>query len=102
MIQIDQLYKRYGKNEVLKGVDLNIPEGGIYAVLGPNGSGKTTILNAFTWVLYEEFTGAFNNPESLINKRAILGCWLIENDYKTLSVATFLGLQVPINIHAFM
>ena len=38
---------------------------------GGNGSGKTTILNAFTWVLYEEFTGAFNNPKSLINKRAI-------------------------------
>ncbi|MBT8209206.1 MAG: ABC transporter ATP-binding protein, partial [Eudoraea sp.] len=28
----------------LKGVDLNIPEGGIYAVLGPNGSGKTTLI----------------------------------------------------------
>ncbi|MDX1313899.1 MAG: ABC transporter ATP-binding protein [Eudoraea sp.] len=44
MIQIKDLHKRYGKNEVLKGVDLNIPEGGIYAVLGPNGSGKTTLI----------------------------------------------------------
>ena len=44
MIRIEQLYKRFGKNEVLKGVDLTIPEGGIYAVLGPNGSGKTTLI----------------------------------------------------------
>ena len=61
---------------------------------GNNGSGKTTILNAFTWVLYEEFTGAFNEPKSLINKRAIqelqLGekseCFVeivFEHDYKT-------------------
>ncbi|GJM30668.1 MAG: ABC transporter [Cyclobacteriaceae bacterium] len=44
MIRIEDLYKSYGKNHVLKGVDLEIPEGQITAVLGPNGSGKTTIL----------------------------------------------------------
>ncbi len=44
MIQIEKVHKRFGKNEVLKGIDLNIPEGGIYAVLGPNGSGKTTLI----------------------------------------------------------
>ncbi len=38
---------------------------------GNNGAGKTTILNAFTWVLYEKFTAAFALPECLINKRAI-------------------------------
>ena len=46
MIRIENLYKRFGRNEVLKGVDLNIPEGGIYAVLGPNGSGKTTLIKS--------------------------------------------------------
>jgi DNA repair exonuclease SbcCD ATPase subunit len=38
---------------------------------GNNGSGKTTILNAFTWVLYEKFTAAFASPELLVNKKAI-------------------------------
>ena len=46
MIQIAGLEKRFGKNQVLKGIDLDIPEGGIYAVLGPNGSGKTTIIKS--------------------------------------------------------
>lgn len=34
MIKIENLYKKFGKNEVLKGVDLEIPEKGIFAVLG--------------------------------------------------------------------
>jgi len=38
---------------------------------GNNGAGKTTILNAFTWVFYEKFTAAFASPELLVNKRAI-------------------------------
>ena len=40
-------------------------------VHGNNGAGKTTILNAFTWVLYEKFTAAFAEPHQLVNKRAI-------------------------------
>ena len=44
MIEIKNLYKKFGKNEVLSGLDLDIGEGGIFAVLGPNGSGKTTLI----------------------------------------------------------
>jgi Cu-processing system ATP-binding protein len=46
MVSIQNLHKKFGKNEVLVGVDLNIAEGGILAVLGPNGSGKTTIIKS--------------------------------------------------------
>ena len=60
---------------------------------GNNGAGKTTILNAFTWVLYEKFTAAFAIPEQLVNKRALVeaesnkgvGCWVelvFEHDNK--------------------
>ncbi|AFZ12420.1 hypothetical protein Cri9333_1528 [Crinalium epipsammum PCC 9333] len=38
---------------------------------GNNGAGKTGLLNAFTWVLYEKFTAAFASSEQLVNKRAI-------------------------------
>lgn len=44
MIKVKNLHKSYGKNRVLRGVDLEIPEEQVTAVLGPNGSGKTTIL----------------------------------------------------------
>ncbi|PNQ72492.1 copper ABC transporter ATP-binding protein [Hanstruepera neustonica] len=46
MVSIENLHKKFGKNEVLKGVDLNIKSGGIFAVLGPNGSGKTTLIKS--------------------------------------------------------
>lgn len=46
MVTIENLYKKFGKNEVLKGVDLSIKDGGIFAVLGPNGSGKTTLIKS--------------------------------------------------------
>lgn len=46
MVSIQNLYKKFGKNEVLKGIDLNIKGGGIFAILGPNGSGKTTLIKS--------------------------------------------------------
>ena len=60
---------------------------------GNNGAGKTTIMNAFTWVLYEKFSAAFAAETQLVNKRAIteakpgkaIGCWveiIFEHDHK--------------------
>ena len=46
MVSIENLHKQFGKNQVLKGIDLNIDNGGIFAVLGPNGSGKTTLIKS--------------------------------------------------------
>lgn len=42
-IQVKNLIKRYGANEVLRGVNLKVDEGEFYALMGPNGSGKTTL-----------------------------------------------------------
>ncbi|WNH08895.1 ABC transporter ATP-binding protein [Thalassobellus suaedae] len=46
MVNIQNLHKRFGKNQVLSGVDLSIKKGGVFAVLGPNGSGKTTLIKS--------------------------------------------------------
>ena len=46
MIQINNLHKKFGKNQVLSNLDLEIKGGGIFAVLGPNGSGKTTLIKS--------------------------------------------------------
>ena len=50
-ISVAGLHKSFGDNEVLKGVDLEVPEGSVYALLGPNGSGKTTVVNICTTLL---------------------------------------------------
>ena len=50
-ISVAGLHKTYGDNEVLKGVDLEVPEGSVYALLGPNGSGKTTVVNICSTLL---------------------------------------------------
>ncbi len=41
---ISDLYKSFGTQAVLTGIDLEVPVGSITAVLGPSGSGKTTLL----------------------------------------------------------
>lgn len=46
MINIKELTKAFGANEVLRGIDLSFDEPGITAVLGPNGSGKTTLIKS--------------------------------------------------------
>ncbi len=59
MIQIDNLHKRFGKNQVLSGVELTIKSGGIYAILGPNGSGKTTLIKSILGMVIPN-TGTIN------------------------------------------
>jgi Cu-processing system ATP-binding protein len=46
MIKIKELKKSFGKNEALKGVSVEFGKGSICAVMGPNGSGKTTMLKS--------------------------------------------------------
>ena len=44
MIYVKNLYKSYGKLEVLKGIDCHIKEKEVVVVIGPSGSGKSTFL----------------------------------------------------------
>lgn len=46
MIEIKGIKKNFGKLEVLKGFDFSLSKGKITAILGPNGSGKTTFIKS--------------------------------------------------------
>ncbi|HJL15829.1 MAG TPA: ATP-binding cassette domain-containing protein [Sandaracinaceae bacterium LLY-WYZ-13_1] len=44
MIEVDDVHVAFGDKQVLSGVSLRVPEGGIYALIGPGASGKSVLL----------------------------------------------------------
>jgi phospholipid/cholesterol/gamma-HCH transport system ATP-binding protein len=51
MIQIIDVYRSFGRQQVLKGINLQVQEGGIMAIIGRSGSGKTVLLKLLIGLL---------------------------------------------------
>jgi len=74
VLKVENIYKNYGNNEVLKGVSFEVNSGEIKIICGPSGSGKSTLLRCLNlltrpdkghvWLEAEEVT----NPTTNINK----------------------------------
>ncbi|MDR0623771.1 MAG: amino acid ABC transporter ATP-binding protein [Treponema sp.] len=50
MLQIVNLHKSFGENEVLKGVSIRVEKGDVMVICGPSGSGKTTLLRCLNFL----------------------------------------------------
>ena len=55
LLSIRGLTKRFGADEILKGVDLEVNKGEVVSIIGASGSGKTTLLRCVN--LLEDFDG---------------------------------------------
>lgn len=50
MLKIKDVHKKFGDNEVLKGVSVEVEKGDVVVILGPSGSGKTTLLRSINFL----------------------------------------------------
>jgi ABC-type multidrug transport system ATPase subunit len=98
ILEINNLTKNYGAVKALQNVSLQVPEGSIYGLLGPNGSGKTTTLGIILDVL--NASGGtfqwFGQPYSAQVKRRIGAILETPNFYPYLSA--YKNLQIVADI----
>lgn len=81
MLELKNVHKLFGENEILKGVDIKVEKGDIIVILGPSGSGKTTLLRCINFLekadkgtidfdeIHTEFKSAAKNQINEIRKR---------------------------------
>ena len=66
MLRITGLHKRFGDKEVLKGLDLTVPEGSIFGFIGVNGAGKTTAMKTVLGLLKADGGEIYVNGERVV------------------------------------
>ena len=50
VLQVENIYKKFGKTEVLKGISFSLEKGEVLAIIGSSGSGKTTLLRCLNFL----------------------------------------------------
>src|SRR5919204_6591994 len=51
LLRLDGVFAGYGRGDVLRGLDLEVHEGGVTCLVGPNGAGKSTVLKTLSGLL---------------------------------------------------
>jgi len=67
-IQVNSLHKSYGNVQVLKGVDFAVARGSIFALLGSNGAGKTTVVRILSTLLKPDSGAATVNGFDVVSQ----------------------------------
>ncbi len=101
ILTVENLSKSYGRVEALKNVSFSVPEGTVFGILGPNGSGKTTTLGTITDIL-KPTSGSyklFGEPTSAASRRKIGTLLETPNFYHYLSGVQNLEIVAEIKQH---
>ncbi len=51
ILEVENVVKRFGDFEAVKGVSFTVDEGEVFGLLGPNGAGKTTTISMLTGIM---------------------------------------------------
>lgn len=101
ILTVENLSKSYGPIQALKNVTFSVPEGTVFGILGPNGSGKTTTLGTITDIL-KPTSGSyqlFDEPASAASRRKIGSLLETPNFYHYLSGKKNLEIAAEIKQH---
>ena len=75
MLEVKNLHKKFGNNEVLAGIDFKVDQGEVISILGPSGSGKTTLLRCISFLEKADegsiLFGDYSNEFSKVSKADI-------------------------------
>jgi ABC-2 type transport system ATP-binding protein len=88
IIQVQEILKRFGQTQALKGVSFDVNRGEVLGLLGPNGSGKTTTLEILMGIAKADSGSVnFSNDKGVVEKIKIGSVFQVPVYYDTLTVA---------------
>lgn len=67
LLEVNGIFKRFGKTEVLKGIDFSMEKGEVLAIIGSSGSGKTTLLRCLNFLETPDAGSMILDGEELYN-----------------------------------
>ncbi|MCM1320837.1 MAG: LPS export ABC transporter ATP-binding protein [Bacteroides sp.] len=100
-LRITSLYKRFGKKEVVRGIDFSMSQGEVLGLLGPNGAGKTTTFYMIVG-FYRPSSGDIFLDDSCITKLPMYKRARLGISYLPQEASVFRKLTVEENIWAIL
>lgn len=102
ILQTSNLYKSYGKQIVLNGLDITIPEGAIYGLVGKNGAGKTTLIRIVCGLQKQNvgdliIMGVSNTSSEITNVRRKIGA-IVETPALHLNMSAMDNLKIQMTL----